>query len=80
MDTGLLWFDDDRKAPLAAKVEKAARRYREKFGRSPNVCYVNPVTLSEAQAMPAHVKVIELTSIQPDHFWIGVRASSSAFT
>jgi hypothetical protein len=80
MKWGLLWFDDDRKAPLAARVEKAARRYREKFGRSPDVCYVNPVTLSEAEAMPAHVKIIERTSIQPNHFWIGVGSSSSAFT
>ena len=76
MKWGLLWFDDNRKAPLAARVEKAARRYREKFGRSPDVCYVNAVTLSGAEAVPARVKIIELASIQPDCFWIGVRSSS----
>ena len=76
MKWGLLWFDDNRKAPLATKVERAARRYREKFGRSPDVCYVNPVTLSGAEAMPARVKIVEMVSIQPNCFWIGVKSSS----
>lgn len=77
---GLLWLDDNPKLPLSVRVEKAVRRYREKFGRSPNLCYVNPVTLSEVEDMPAHVKLIGLASIQPNHFWVGVRSSYSALT
>jgi len=80
MQWGLLWFDDNSKLPLSARVEKAVRRYREKFGRSPNLCYVNPVTLSEVEDMPAHVKIIGLASVQPNHFWIGVRSSYSVLT
>ena len=76
MKWGLLWFDDDGKAPFVARVEKAARRYREKFRRSPNLCYVHPITLSTAEAMPRRVKVVELASIQPNHFWIGVKSRS----
>jgi len=75
MKTGLLWFDDNPKVPLATKIGNAARRYRKKFGRSPNVCYVHPQTLSGAKKMPARVKVIKLASIQPNHFWIGVKSS-----
>jgi len=74
MITGLLWFDDSPNVPLAAKIENAARRYRERFGRSPEVCYVHPRTLAGAKVLPTHVKVIELATIQPNHFWIGVRS------
>lgn len=45
---GLLWFDDDPKRGLKQKVERAARRYREKFGRDPAVCFVHPSMLGQA--------------------------------
>ena len=77
MKCGLLWFDDNRKRTLAAKVERAARRYRRKFGRSPDVCYVHPVTSSAAQSMPECIELVESESIPPHHFWIGVRSGST---
>lgn len=43
---GLLWFDDDPGRDLKQKVGNAARRYAEKFGRRPTVCYVHPSMLS----------------------------------
>jgi hypothetical protein len=73
MTTGLLWFDDNAKVPLATKIENAARRYRERFGRSPNVCYVHPNTLAGEPLVEGAVKVVELASVQPNHFWIGVQ-------
>lgn len=75
MEIGLLWFDDNPKVPLATKIENAARRYRERFGKSPNVCYVHPKTLIGAENMPTNVRLIESTSIQPNCFWIGVMSS-----
>lgn len=41
MNVGLLWHDDSQK-PLEQIVAQAAQRYRERFGRDPNVCYVHP--------------------------------------
>ena len=75
MQSGLLWFDDNPKVSLTDKIEKAAGRYREKFGRAPNVCFVHPQTLEGAEQLPAQVKVIERVSIQPNNFWIGVDSS-----
>jgi hypothetical protein len=75
MEVGLLWFDDNPKVSLATKIENAARRYRERFGKAPNVCYVHPKTLAGAQSLPAHVRVIESTTVQPNCFWIGVMSS-----
>ncbi len=42
---GLLWFDDDPRRDLKQKVADAAKRYAEKFGRPPTVCYVHPSML-----------------------------------
>ncbi len=75
MQSGLLWFDDNPSLSLADKIERAAGRYREKFGKSPTVCFVHPQTLEGAERLPAHVKVIERGSIQPNNFWIGVNSS-----
>ena len=47
MKEGLLWYDDNPGRDLAEKIGRAARRYRQKFGASPNVCYVHPSTLSD---------------------------------
>ena len=41
MKVGLLWYDDDPGHDLAEKIGRAARRYRQKFGASPNICYVH---------------------------------------
>jgi hypothetical protein len=75
MQMGLLWFDDNPKVSFAAKIEKAARRYRERFGRAPDMCYVHPQTLAGVQELPARVRVIERTTVQPNNFWIGVKSS-----
>ncbi len=48
MRQGLLWFDADPKRGLAEKVGRAADRYRAKFGRWPNACYVNASMLRSA--------------------------------
>jgi hypothetical protein len=73
MKTGLLWYDDS-KADLAAKVEDAAERYEEKFGRRPNRCYVNPASLpGEGKGFSLDgIKVVTRPSILPNHFWVGI--------
>lgn len=71
MRSGLLWFDDSPSVPLATKIERAMQRYQERVGRSPNVCYVHPKTLAGSNGMPARVKVVESTTIQPNYFLVG---------
>jgi hypothetical protein len=48
MQTGLLWYDDDPQRPLETKISLAAERYRDKYGRLPDTCYVHP------QAVASH--------------------------
>ena len=42
MAPGLLWFDDDARRPVAAKIAEALQRYRERVGFEPTLCQVNP--------------------------------------
>lgn len=57
MNVGMLWFDNDLKAELAAKVERAASYYHKKYGVAPTVCFVHPSMLGNGnsashQALP----------------------------
>ncbi len=77
MKVGLLWFDDDPQRDIEEKVRLAARRYREKFGRAANTCYVNPISLegnghSKEGFRCGRIKVIASQRILPHHFWLGV--------
>lgn len=80
MRTGLLWFDDRRDRPLAVKVIEAAKRYAEKFGVAPDVCYVNPALLGQEEqlvvSLPAGdgvaLRLVPAPNILPHHFLVGV--------
>jgi len=41
---GLLWRDDTAGRTVVDKVAIAARRFSEKYGGSPQMCYVHPAT------------------------------------
>jgi hypothetical protein len=68
MITGLLWYDPDRRRPLADKVAEAARRYREKFGRDPEVVVVNPAEVEGGLSL----RVLGRSFVRPGHFIIGI--------
>jgi len=84
MKTGMLWFDDDPKRSLEEKVERAATRFREKYGVAPDLCYANPNTVPDSertvalkQSLPrggghAKIQMKQARSILPNHFWLGV--------
>lgn len=71
MQIGLLWFDDDPKKTLDVKIEQAAARYREKYGRTPNACYVSPAT-TVAESKKPGLRVLPARGIRPNYLWIGV--------
>ena len=82
METGLLWYDGDPKRPLADKVGQAAERYRQKYGRWPNTCYVHPQVVGDqaagglrlacqARSPEATILVLPAPNILVHHFWVG---------
>ena len=82
MQTGLLWYDGDPNRGLVAKIEDAARRYREKFGQTPDTCYVSSVSLSKGGAQPTvsgiSLRVVPVANVLPNHFWIGIEEAPNA--
>lgn len=73
MKVGLLWFDNNPRHNLAEKIGPAARRYRQKFGTSPNICYVHASTLggNGRTAQVGTVRVTTSPTVLPHHLWIG---------
>ena len=78
----MLWFDNDKKASIPSKVEKAARYYQNKYGVHPDLCYVHPKTVRGGNGRSGlkggqeyyqigKILVLKNEKVQPDHFWIG---------
>jgi hypothetical protein len=82
MDIGLLWYDGDPRRALEDKIGRAAERYREKYGRWPNTCYVHPQVVDgdaeeelrlayRSQNPKATIRVLSAPNILLHHFWLG---------
>ncbi len=72
MQAGMMWFDNDKQTSLAAKVNKAAAYYRKKYGRSPNLCMVNPSMLSEKEDADNKIVIRPYQPIATGHLWLGI--------
>ena len=73
MKDKLLWYDDDPKLDLAEKIRRAARRYKQKFGTDPDVCYVHPSALDGDGRLTKvdGVRVASRSTVLRHHFWVG---------
>lgn len=72
MDIGMMWFDNDPKTDLTAKIERAAEFYKSKYGRIPTLCLVNPKSLTEGMSISGNIAVRSQTMVLPGHLWIGL--------
>ncbi len=72
MNIGMLWFDNDPKTDLPAKVNAAVAYYQKKYGRSPDVCFVHPSMLASESTRAGSVELRTSKQVLPNHFWIGV--------
>ena len=74
MNVGMLWLDDDKQTTFEDKVLRAADYYREKYGRTPNLCLVNKTMLDDERQV-GKIQVQPVKNVLPNHFWIGVSTS-----
>ena len=84
MNIGMLWFDNDTKTELTAKIDRAAHYYREKYGKKPNVCFVHPSMVktesiddSNKTILRGDIELRTSKSVLPNHFWIGINGTLS---
>jgi predicted Zn-dependent protease with MMP-like domain len=83
VEVGLLWYDSDPQRELEDKIGRAAERYREKFGRWPNTCFVHPRAIQncaeqesgvacQLQTPKTMIRVVSAPYILLHHFWLGI--------
>ena len=72
MRVGWMWFDDDPGRSLQEKIERAVKRYQERYGRLPTACYVNKKHVTGEGFRCGNMKVIPAPNILPHHFFLGV--------
>jgi hypothetical protein len=87
MKAGLLWYDDDPRRGLEDKVQQAALRYREKYGRWPNTCYVHPQVVEEhlepelqvvcSRKQRRVIRIVSAPNILLHHYWLGEATGES---
>lgn len=68
---GMLWFGD-KKATLQENVQKAMDYYVKKYGRTPDLCLVNPSTMGEQKVEIEKLTVRPYRPVLPGHIWIGI--------
>lgn len=71
MQVGLMWYDDDPRKTLDAKIEQAAARYHEKYGNAPTACFVSAAS-GLAGGVRGGVRVAPLRTLRANYLWIGV--------
>jgi hypothetical protein len=72
MNVGMMWFDNDPKTALTAKIERAAKYYQTKYGRIPNLCLVNPKSMTDDISMSGNISIRPQPLVLPGHLWIGL--------
>lgn len=78
MKIGMLWYDNDAQSDLMTRIERAVTYYREKYGDTPNLCFVHPCMLVEKKLNGVTIEVRTTRSVLPNHFWIGVRTNGNS--
>ena len=78
MNIGMLWFDNDNKADLATKIQRAVNYYHTKYGKTPNICLVHPRTLGDDPLIRSGIEVKATRSVLPNHFWLGVNTTGGS--
>jgi hypothetical protein len=71
MNFGMMWFDNDPKTALPAKISRAAEYYQIKYGKIPNLCLVNPKSMTENISESGKISIRTLNNVLPGHLWIG---------
>ncbi len=80
MNIGMLWFDNDNKVDLTTKIRRACEYYQQKYGSSPNLCFVHPSMLATPTPATPGVEVRTTRTVLPNHFWLGINANNSSTT
>jgi hypothetical protein len=76
MDTGMLWFDNNKRDTLSTRIEQAVKYYQQKYGQRPNRCFIHPTMIKtnhpDSLASTNGIEIRTTVYILPNHFWLGI--------
>jgi hypothetical protein len=78
MNTGMLWFDNDPKSTLLTKIEHAVDYYQQKYGVTPNICYLHPSMMNTDPVKSKSIDIRTNQMVLPNHLWIGTQETRAA--
>ena len=70
MKQGMLWYDNQDGKKLNERIEQAVRYFTQKYGRSPEQCFVHPIMITEDNKTDLPVKVISDEKVLINHIWL----------
>jgi hypothetical protein len=71
MNIGMMWFDNDPKTTLTAKILQAAEYYFEKYHQMPDVCLINSIAFEKYREKNGKDALVKGITIR-HHLWIGI--------
>lgn len=70
-----VWYDDNPKKSVSAKIGEAILRYKQKYGKNPKVCMLNegvqPEDYTNLKAT-ANLQIMPVKHIRQNYFWISM--------
>lgn len=73
METGMLWYDNDRQSNLIKRIHNATVYYSLKYGAKPDICFVHPSMFTEENVGIVGMEIRKNHLISPNYFWLGTR-------
>lgn len=73
-----VWYDDNPKKTVGAKIDEAVLRYKQRYGRSPDICMLNDAVLTsdyEASEANPDIRIRAAKNVPYNYFWVGNEAA-----
>ncbi len=70
-----VWYDDHPKKSINAKIDEAILRYKQKYGKTPNLCMLSEKTQSGDYSLASTelgVQIRTAKNVPLHYFWIGM--------
>lgn len=77
MFSGMMWFDNDPKTALKAKIEAAVEYYMRKYYQMPDLVLLHPAMLGEEKIEMGKIAVRAWRAVLPGHLWVGIDAPNA---
>jgi hypothetical protein len=72
MNVGMLCIHNYPNTHIIKKIDRAVNYYQQKYGQTPNLCFVHPSMVKSSPIKAGSIEVRSSRSVLPNHFWLGL--------